>query len=180
MENFKFIEKIDIFKLKTEILNLPNDEWLKNTSRQDSFVVHSNTVSLILKDFPNDWEGIDYPLTEYFIDNDIINKETDILIKKLEDLYNGKVGKVVFAKLLPESFIKPHVDSGYYLTHCHRFHIPILTNDFVHFFAGNEWMILEEGDLYEFNNNVMHSVVNYSMTPRIHLIIDIVPKGCFV
>lgn len=180
MNNFKFIENLDISLLKKELLNLDEEEWFKNTSRQEQHLVHSDTVSIILKDFPNDWEGHGYPIINYTLDNEIIFKETEKIIKKLETLYLGKAGKVIFAKLLPEKFIKPHADSGYYLTNCRRCHVPILTNEWVHFFAGNEWMILEEGDLYELNNNVVHSVINYSSSPRIHLIIDIIPNEAFL
>ena len=40
---------------------------------------------------------------------------------------NGTFIRILFAKLDPQSQIRPHVDSGYSLINCRRIHIPIIT-----------------------------------------------------
>ena len=176
MTNIKFLKKYDISKIKSIVLSLPEHMWEEDISRQNTFFVHKNTKTIFNTDFPNDWEGGNYPLKKYLLPQDL-QTEIDYYIKDLEKEYNGKVGKSMLVSLNPESFIYPHIDSGLYLTKCFRCHIPILTNELVHFFAGNDWVMLDEGDSFELNNQAVHSVVNYSQTPRIHLIIDIIPKA---
>lgn len=178
IENIDIFQKYDIAKIKSLVLDLPEESWEENTIRQNTFDVHKNTKTIFNTDFPNDWNGIGYPIKKYYLPKNL-QEEVDYYISLLERRYNGKVGKSMFALLKPESFIAPHIDGGLYLTKCHRCHIAIKTNTFVHFFAGSDWVIIEEGDCFELNNQAMHSVVNYSKEPRIHLIVDIIPNEIF-
>ena len=177
-KNIDIFDKYDISIIKSLVLSLPETSWDQNTSRQNMYEVHKNTKSIFNTDFPNDWNGKGYPIKKYPLP-ETLQKEVDYYISELETKYNGKVGKSVFAYLNPESMIFPHIDGGLYLTKCRRCHLVIKTNSFVHFFAGNDWVIFEEGDCFELNNQTMHSVVNYSKEPRIHLIIDIIPNEAF-
>lgn len=178
MKNIDIFDKYDISIIKELISKIPEEDWVRNTSRQNTFEVHKNTKTIFNTDFPNSWDGVGYPIVKYELPA-ALQQQVDHYIKILEDKYNGKVGKSMFSMLNPESFIAPHVDGGLYLTKCKRCHIVIKTNDFVHFFAGNEWTIFEEGDCFELNNQVMHSVINYSKEPRIHLMIDIILNEVF-
>lgn len=178
MKNIDIFNKYDVSVIKSLVLDLPKETWQQEVSRQNTFKVHKNTVNIFNTDFPNDWNGSGYPLKKYPLPANL-QKEVDYYISQLEIKYNGKVGKSLFASLNPESFIYPHMDGGLYLTKCRRCHIVISTNSFVHFFAGSDWVIFEEGDCFELNNQAMHSVVNYSQEPRIHLIIDIIPNEVF-
>lgn len=175
----KYIATFDISLLKSLVSQIPESLWVSDTSRQNSFRAHKYTQSIFHTSFPFNWNpkvDKDYPLIKYSVLDKSIGQEIDTIIKSLEDFYNGKVGRSMLVRLDPESVITPHTDSGPYLECCHRCHIPIITNDFVHFFIGNEWSIMPEGECVEIDNTVTHSVVNYSETPRVHLIIDIIPN----
>ena len=70
--------------------------------------------------------------------------------------------------------IEEHCDFNE-LVLCHRIHIPIITNDQVIFHIDKIPFFLEEGKVYEINNQKLHSVENNSNFDRVHLIIDILP-----
>jgi hypothetical protein len=63
------------------------------------------------------------------------------------------------------------------LTHSHRVHLPVVTNDEVRFVVGGETVNLREGQLFEINNRRMHSVHNDGAEDRVHLILDYVLPG---
>ena len=83
---------------------------------------------------------------------------------------------VQLAELPPGETIAPHRDSGI-LALIHRLHGPISTNKAVDFTIADEPFSLHEGVLYELNNVVEHSVRNGGDTPRIHLLVDMIPHA---
>jgi hypothetical protein len=42
--------------------------------------------------------------------------------------------------------------------------------------SGNETKHLPVGTIYEFHNNLIHRVENKGSSPRVHLVMDLVPK----
>lgn len=106
-----------------------------------------------------------------------LEKSTRIIIKKLEHQFNGISGLVTYARLPAGKNIGTHADAGYYLCAVHRLHIPIFTNNKCIFKLGSTDFHMEEGYLYEINNQLSHSVENHSSQDRIHLIIDIIPHS---
>ncbi len=85
--------------------------------------------------------------------------------------------------ILPGESIKPHKDNGGGLTARHwflggscRIHVPLATNDMAIMTSGGESKHLPVGTVYEFHNNLDHYVENNGDSPRIHLVMDLVPK----
>lgn len=85
--------------------------------------------------------------------------------------------------ILPGESIKPHKDNGGGITARHwflggscRIHIPLVTNPMAVMTSGNESKHLPVGAIYEFHNNLDHYVVNNGDSPRVHLVMDLVPK----
>ena len=68
--------------------------------------------------------------------------------------------------------ISPHQDKNFSLAHSHRVHIPVVTNEKVHFTVGNETMNMKEGQIIEINNRRIHFVRNDGKDGRVHLILD--------
>lgn len=90
------------------------------------------------------------------------------------------IGYVIRAKLLrllAGEEIAESRDSSFSLTHSHRVHVPIITNDQVRFTVGRETMHIPEGEIYEINNRRLHSVHNQGDEPCVHLVLDYVLKG---
>jgi len=176
--DFTEITQFNVNNLTTLIHSMDN-EWFDDQSRQTIFKAHQKTFSIMLTDFPLDWNGYGYPTqtSKYF---DKFEPAISEIISTLETYFNGKVGRSLFTKLPSRCEISTHVDRGYYLEKSHRCHIPIITNDEVIFRVDNTILNLEKGVCYRIDNNKPHSVINSSDFDRIHLIVDIIPNSSFM
>jgi hypothetical protein len=99
------------------------------------------------------------------------------VLQELSPIYEKKYGKgefirVLLVKLKKESKITAHIDTGDSLEFCKRTHIAIITNPLVIFNVGGEEKYIKEGEIWEINNQNLHSVDNKSDKDRIHFIID--------
>ena len=80
--------------------------------------------------------------------------------------------RVMVARLVVNGTIQPHIDQHPSFTVGHRIHVPLLTNEAVEFLVDNEPVVMQEGNAYELNNLLPHSVHNGGTEDRIHLIFD--------
>ena len=85
--------------------------------------------------------------------------------------------------ILPGKSIKPHKDnpgglnSSFWFLGCScRIHVPLCTNEDAIMISGNETKHLPIGTVYEFHNNLIHSVENKGSSPRVHLVMDLITK----
>lgn len=179
-KNYNIIGEFDISAIKEQVLNLTLEDWNLDVSRQsNSNPTHKMTKSYFINSLPLSWDGNGYPL-ERKTSNDRLYDEVKKISDFLENNFNGRVGRTLFVNLLAGGFIRPHIDNGYYLKSCHRFHIPIVTNDRVIFTLGRYEINMKPGICYEINNSDIHSVNNPSNLDRIHLIMDIIPNKAFI
>lgn len=72
--------------------------------------------------------------------------------------------------------IKPHVDSTRYLEQIHRLHIPVITNPNCSYVIDGQTVNMEVGKIYEIDNLRMHQCINAGDTPRVHLVVNALPK----
>lgn len=89
---------------------------------------------------------------------------------------NGTIFNVQFSLLPPNKKIKIHYDSGLHFSLSHRIHLPVITNEKVLFFIGDQKFNFKTNQLVEINNKKGHYVENNSTESRIHLIIDYIPS----
>jgi hypothetical protein len=75
--------------------------------------------------------------------------------------------------LPPGALINTHIDheSGYE-DGFFRIHVPVITNDKVHFILNDQIIIMQSGEVWYTNVNLPHSLVNNGQTNRVHLVID--------
>jgi hypothetical protein len=111
-------------------------------------------------------------------------------LKKLKEVYNlsiplieeiERISKLRIVKLeiniMPAGTkIDTHVDKWGVLSNCCRIHIPIQTSSDVIFYVNNTKYSIPEGQIFEFNNQIPHSVENNSNISRIHYVFDLVNK----
>ena len=172
---FKYYKKFDVTEIKKEINKL-NSEWYLDTSRQDQHGVHKDTLTFFLTDYDVEW----MPYSKYNITIKDLNctlwNLTQPIIYELEQIHNGKVGKVLFPRLKAKNKIYKHWDSTEYLNVVRRHHIPIITNKNVYFYVDDGALNMFEGECWEINNMKSHEVINDSDEDRIHLMIDIIPN----
>ena len=176
-EYFRFIhhKTYDISLIKNELFHL-NNEWFDDTHRQDLYGFHKNTNTLFLINYDNNWNYRTRYKIKKLYPNYKIWQYVNPIIKDLEELHFGKVGRVMFTKLKANSKIYKHHDSSEYLEIVRRHHIPIITNNKVFFNIDNGSLNMLEGECWEINNMKLHEVINNSDEDRIHLMIDIIPN----
>jgi len=95
------------------------------------------------------------------------------ILDELKNHYNYNYHASVIAKLRPHGTIHPHEDRGDFLTRCHRVHVPLQTNEKVVYWIAGEHYYWEVGNIYEFDNTLVHGVFNGGNQERIHLILNL-------
>lgn len=167
----------EISNIKKEILSY-DEEWFIDTSRQEKGSVHKYTNMFRICSTDYDWEPGTPVETIYSNKLSTISaqQELDSIFKQLEEYYSGTVIRCEFIRMKPFSNVDKHTDGGPILHYSRRIHIPIFTKKEVTFTVMNTEINMEEGNWYEINNQLPHSVSNPTDIKRIHLIIDILPN----
>lgn len=178
-ENFS-IEKVGI---ETSYLLLKvlqsQSEWYLNTVRQDwPGGTHEDTrtimfrgpatddISLMHNCVPSQWCPIyDSPLGE---------EVEAVLWACIGDLPDDKeIGRVMVVALKSGGRIKPHIDEGDYAKEHTRYHLPLKSEEGNLFICEDEAVHMKVGELWTFNHQKVHEVINDSGSVRIHLIFDV-------
>ncbi|MDB5259785.1 MAG: hypothetical protein JWN37_16, partial [Candidatus Nomurabacteria bacterium] len=97
-------------------------------------------------------------------------------LKQFAKENNCELQRVIFASLLPEGKVLPHVDRGEYFKYRDRYHL-VLKSKGSEFSSGNEKQIFQEGEMWWFANKELHSVKNLDNSERLHIIFDLLPKN---
>lgn len=84
-----------------------------------------------------------------------------------------RLGRVMITRLKPGGKILPHVDSGEHALYYDRYHITLQNSPGSVFKCGDEQVCMRPGEVWWFNNQVLHEVVNNSIDDRITTIVDI-------
>jgi hypothetical protein len=163
--NFSFIGNIEISELRKLVLSLTDEQWDDFSIRQNLYEVHQNTKAI----------GLVYDLD--FRHSHPTRLPTLAMFEEALRPVLMKTAAHYEVKLMAGRDIAAHRDMNFSLTHSHRVHLPIITNDEVWFTVGKESINMREGDLYEVNNRRIHSVVNKGTEDRVHLILDFVLPG---
>ena len=173
--NFKKHNTYNIDEIKNYVSDF-SSQWLLDTSRQDNYAVHKETLSYFAYRANLQWKsGQEFSVIRECNDSKLIDM-LEPIIKNLEEIHDGVRGMVLLIKLKAREDISIHFDSGDYLMLSKRNHIPIVTSDNVFFGVGNEKISMQAGECWEINNSRPHLVENNSDIDRIHLLIDIMPN----
>jgi hypothetical protein len=173
--NYRFHGNFDTSSIAKR-LSTYSEEWFENKDRQILYEVHKETNSIFVYDHANTWAlGDNYDLKVNENQSVMIDLVSPI-VKSLESIHDGKVGKCVFIKMPAHKSVGEHTDKMDYLGAVRRHHIAITTNDDVLFFVNKESKNMKVGECWEINNNLLHSVENNGDSERIHLMVDILPN----
>ena len=85
----------------------------------------------------------------------------------------GTLGRATLVTLLPKCRVFPHVDTGAYYRIRDRFHLVLSSPGGSRLTAGDETVVMREGECWVFNNKIRHWADNPSEVPRVHLIFDL-------
>lgn len=99
------------------------------------------------------------------------------LIHHVAEFLNAReVGRLMLVRLKEGGQIRPHIDEGAYARYYARFHLVLDSNPECSFRCGEEKVVMAPGELWWFNHQVTHSVLN-SGPARTHLIMDFAAPG---
>jgi len=169
---------INAKSLSEIILNLDEEAWYQDQSRQESYYVHHKTESIVIIALDdNNWPF--GPISRGSGWNQLIDAALPVMQHIILNHYppGGEIIRAVAAKLLPGSNIKAHNDVHQSFHCAHRIHVPITTNPKVHFTINGRPFQFKVGEAYEVNNQKQHSVVNKGEEGRITFIFDYMPPG---
>ena len=180
--SFSRIGTIDIAPIKDLVLQLTQEHWGQQSTREKRYEVHKNTQSIGLV-FDEDFRHMNptvHPAYELFapVLRDLFAQisehyETAPEIQaKFGRPVQGYFIRVNLVKLAAGGTIAEHRDMNFSLAHSHRIHVPIVTNDLVFFHVGQKTVTMQEGEIIEINNRREHSVENKGSEDRVHLILD--------
>lgn len=166
----------DISKLRECILGQDEQAWQGNTFRQQEYEVHEQTQSIVMV-FT---DGSGWPNIEVHKEPgwDLLAAQALPLMQQIiGDHYppGGSIIRAMAARLQPGGIIKPHRDKHPSFHYGHRIHIPIHTNPRVRFMIDGRPYKLQQGMVYELNNQEQHSVMNKGSEARVNFIFDYVP-----
>jgi hypothetical protein len=114
----------------------------------------------------------------FALNNDDAIIETPILkncayFKEVINHFKFPLLSVRLLRLEVGAYIKPHTDYNLgYENNNFRLHIPIKTNEDVHFILDGKRLKMLPGECWYTNVNFVHSVANNGKTDRIHLVLD--------
>lgn len=168
--------KFNIDLIKEEVIKY-DSEWFLDTSRQELGSVHKDTNMYRICATDYQWEPGTPINTEYHysLKSKEAKKQLQDIFNYLEEYYSGKVVRCEFIKMKKRSKIYKHIDGGPLLHYGRRVHIPLITDKDITFTVQDYTIHMEEGNWYEINNQMPHSVDNPTDIERVHIIIDILP-----
>lgn len=179
LQHFRLLDaRVNIQPLLDEIA-AHADLWLHNTSRQTKVKVQRETQTIYLrsavKPFPIGVSG-----------NDIHPSDRTQLAqhfpKVMEWLANfayqvgGELGRATIVRLAPKGHVYRHIDEGEYYQIRDRYHLVLQSSVGSLLGAGDEWVRMQPGEFWWFDNKAPHEAYNESDDWRVHLIFDILPK----
>lgn len=112
-------------------------------------------------------ECIDYPNFKQ------IPEARGLIYNLMAAVQGERLGRCIINKLKPGGQIYPHPDTAAHAEYYDRFHIVLQAGVGSLFTCEDEQVNMRTGEVWWFNNRLMHDVINNSADDRIHLVVDI-------
>jgi hypothetical protein len=178
MKNFRcHREAVDIHPVLAEI-RTNQSAWAAQTGRQSRVAVQAQTNAIPLRGLRRSKiqgrRRRDVHESRY---TNLASRfpKTVALLESLASDLGGDLGRTKFARLPPGARVLPHVDRGEYYACRDRYHLVIDSDGQSVLTAGNEEVRMRTGELWWFDNKMIHSASNGSDHPRTHLVFDVRP-----
>ena len=163
--------------LKQKVENFSDEKWLSFKGK-NFMKSQPNSQSIIILSLKDSTSALPV-YRDHGVDNtelqELFASELAHIYKLISDFFVGEDHvplRVQLVKLPGRRNVFPHIDPGHIFNVSRRIHIPIITNPDVHFFVNLAKIPMEEGTLFEINNQAIHCVFNQSDLDRVHLIVD--------
>lgn len=168
---YKLKQSIDVSPLFNEVIE-NNDSWGIYTDRQRNIRVQQETSYIPLTTLIpepgkriNDWQFT--KKTSLYEKFPVINKFLNDFINE----YGGELALSMIVRLPSEKMVHPHVDLGSYYRFRDRFHLVL--SGMYNYVVGDQEEIFKAGELWWFDNNVLHSATTLGAQDRISIIFDV-------
>ncbi len=115
----------------------------------------------------DDHESVNYPA---FFE---LSEAQDLIFNLMRVVKGERLGRVMVTKLAPGKSIAPHVDGGAHAAYFERYHVVLQGYPGSIFRCGGEQVQMLTGEVWWFQNQELHEIVNNSGDDRIHLVVDI-------
>jgi hypothetical protein len=166
---------IDTAAALSEVLSQPN-LWNERTERKDpEWSPHHEVDDIWLRTTA---AGADRRDAVNLPTMDLLPSNRHLLFYTAARLQAGRIGRAFISRLAPGGKITPHRDIGddlskYYDFEAYysRFHIVLQGSS--HFYAGDEVVEMNKGELWQFDGSQEHWIENTGQTDRIHLFFDL-------
>ena len=178
LRNFRLVHpRIGVGGIARELERNPL-AWALSTRRQMRCVEQRETESIVLRrgEPASDAEEIedaqavvDGVAAPYF-------PVTLAWVRATADVLGGELARVLFARLPPGGQVYRHIDRGAYYACRDRYHLVIESRGGSPMVCGRERVVMQEGELWRFDNKRPHEAFNPSDSPRVHLIFDLLMK----
>jgi len=153
--------------------DLPDAAWDETPVRQERYEVHAATRSVLLL-----WsERAAFPHLDVHA-GPRLAEASAALVPVLEAVARrcpGVVVNAVLAELPVGALIPKHVDTAPFFAAARRLHVPLLLPSGAALLVDGAPVPLRASHLVEIDNRRPHAAVNRGVTPRVHLIIDVLP-----
>jgi hypothetical protein len=185
--SFRHIGDVEIAEIRKLATQLSPQQWAGYSLRQKRYEVHRDTQTIGLVYDPDfrHTHPTRLPALEVFQESlrpalkmaSVFYEESPEGQALVNRFGLGYFVRATLVQLKAGGVIAPHRDNNFSLTHSHRIHLPVITNEHVLFTVGDDTMSLPAGGMYEINNRRTHSVENLSDEDRVHVILDFVLPG---
>ncbi len=176
MNNFQLIaSNVDVAPLLNAIRRQP-ELWDQNTLRTTHpGTSHGevNDIWLRFNECKNAVEVVDSTECVNYPPMFALPQARPLIFALMNRVEGERLGRVIITRLPPGGKITPHIDEGTPATYYDRYHIVLHSMPGVMFRAGDEAVNMLSGQVWWFNNNAEHEVVNNSDDDRITMIVDI-------
>lgn len=150
-------------KLRTTHENTPHsavsDIWL----RFNDLSLYENQEAKVL----DEHESINYPAFA------VLPQARPLIFGLMNAVQGERLGRCLITRLAPGDRITKHADSGSHAAYFDRYHVVLQGHPGCVFNCGNETVQMRTGEVWWFQNQIEHEVINDSAADRIHLIVDI-------
>jgi hypothetical protein len=151
----------DAERLKEEIVQFSEDEWMAHTTG------YAGNLSIPLISLDGEFnDAMHGPM-----------KATSALdrceyIQQIMTSFDEVFGRSRLMRLEPGHEVPPHIDVNYHWYNRVRIHIPITTTEDVLFYCNDQHVHMAAGECWIFNSWLEHTVKNNSDRTRVHLVLD--------
>lgn len=170
-----FQKTLDVREIAAEVNGAAPYWWGIQTRRQETLDPHRHTQSIVVRNrkvHERTYLAVD---GVHESEETIFSRRypgTNALVTALARELGLALGRVVLVKLPAHCQVYRHYDDDDFLKERDRYHVVLCCGEKNVLESGNNRFNVKPGELWFFDNKVMHRAVNPSSAPRIHIIFD--------